>query len=174
MEKPEICQKCGYNDCNSEPKNYKCCPYWKAFNLPVQEVTAYKCPVCGKTDVDKTSVDECLNNHQKTDTVEIMWRTGKTLDDIFKFINRELPDHLKKVTNKTLFSISYIDCHSHYAYRIIEISIYGHISVRGWYKDWFGDHSTHFVHKVSLDSLVNHKEIAELTEEEKSHYIEIH
>jgi len=167
---PLVCKSCIYTDCSKQ--KYASCPIWLCQNGSIIKLDAWQCPICHQLSDREDFTQDCFDKHKIEYVVEFAWKSGKSLAEVMDLCKYPptIPDHLRHVTSKTRFRIDYLACHPYYAYHISRIDVYCNIYVVGTWRRWCsGDDwdSSCREWKEEFRNLTDHKEDAELTEEER-------
>lgn len=114
---------------------------------------------CSKLYDSEREAVRCLYNHTKERAIELDFKDGFDLGYINHVygLNLELSDKQKKITKDSCFTISYLQCCDHPAYRISNISHDGKFTVWG-IGSWSGPYSS----TVRLSCLSNPRPAEEL------------
>lgn len=170
-EIPDSCQVCQHvGHCSRN--NYQSCDIWICDHGAVTQLMSWQCPVCKKIYTDERRSQDCFDDHKTYRKVIRAWQTGKTLAETLSLCRypQTIPDHLRNVTKNTCFQIPHIACHDHYAYHITDISENGIIRIAGRWRVWCNMDkwdATSGEYQVSHHDLSHHKELAELTADER-------
>lgn len=115
----------------------------------MQKVVRYQCDDCGELFYTEKECVEHEEKHKKIEHANQMLKKGCTLKEIQEEcqIWYKLPTYLENVTQDVGFVISHWQCCKKPAYRILAITLEGHLIVRGC-----GSWSGYFGNEVPVTS----------------------
>ena len=123
----------------------------------MQKVVRYQCDDCGELFYTEKECVEHEEKHKKIEHANQMLKKGFTLKEIQEEcqIWYKLPTYLENVTQDVGFVISHWQCCKKPAYRILAITLEGHLIVRGCgsWSGYFGNEvPVTFVENNMLDT----------------------